>query len=185
MFKNELFNGEISLLAEVLAAREQRTCRQMSLLRRYPKASLLSVTMNIPGPVKTSPLLTRVYQNFLEILKEKLEAYPIVFEECLKLKTGWEYYCLVDFPAQQLKEKMIAIESESPVGRIMDLDVLCWEKSYIQIMSRQHIGLDARKCYICSKNAKACGRSRKHSIKELQKAVYKILLPSLKALKEE
>ena len=49
-----LFEGPEVSLAEVLAAREQRAKRQKELLESAPQYTLLSATMNIPGPVKTS-----------------------------------------------------------------------------------------------------------------------------------
>ena len=46
---------EVSL-QDILLAREQRVAKQKELLTKY-NCPLVSFTMNIAGPVKTSPLI--------------------------------------------------------------------------------------------------------------------------------
>ncbi|MBR4288051.1 MAG: citrate lyase holo-[Clostridia bacterium] len=45
-------------LEEMLLCREKRAEQQKELLRRF-SAPVISFTMNIPGPEKTSPLIER------------------------------------------------------------------------------------------------------------------------------
>ena len=61
-----LFEGPEVSLAEVLAAREQRAKRQKELLESAPQYTLLSATMNIPGPVKTSDELEAVFKGLTD-----------------------------------------------------------------------------------------------------------------------
>lgn len=61
MCRDTYFSGEAIQLSDMLRAREERALRQLHLLKEYPEGSLLSVTMNIPGPIKTS-------LNFLKLL---------------------------------------------------------------------------------------------------------------------
>ncbi|KHD46290.1 citrate lyase holo-[acyl-carrier protein] synthase [Streptococcus hongkongensis] len=185
MFKEELFNGEKVSLDEMLRAREMRSYRQFSLLKDHPKKSLLSVTMNIPGAVKSSDLLEKAFLTVVDQIQDSLGSQAIGFEKTVFQKTGPEYYCLTDLSAQLLKEKMIAIEMASPIGRLMDLDVLWWNEDHLATISRKDLGLEARQCFICSADAKACGRSRKHSVLEMQEKIAQLLASQLSNLKEE
>ena len=47
-------------LSAMLAAREERARQQDAWLKQY-QCPLLSFTLNIPGPVKTSPALRRAF----------------------------------------------------------------------------------------------------------------------------
>ena len=188
----------------MLDAREQRSLTQRQLLTANPKAILLSATMNIPGPVKTSPDLQRVFEQVLAAV----HAHPtlVATEPLTKVvrekATGPEYYQLFDLPAKDLKLAMIEIEQSHPWGRLLDLDVLYCESSahdggaevadlddsgekteqldlagptidpfFIKSISRSDLDLPSRQCLICEDDAKACGRSRKHSIEEMQAAI--------------
>ena len=59
---------EVSL-HDILNAREARVRRQQSLLTEY-RAPLLCFTMNIAGPVKTTPLIERGFRVGLETLDD-------------------------------------------------------------------------------------------------------------------
>ena len=59
MIGKEDLAGEVVALEEMLAAREARAWRQQFFLQKY-HAPLLSFTLNIPGPVKTNPVLRRL-----------------------------------------------------------------------------------------------------------------------------
>ena len=58
-------------LPEMLDVRERRAARQRELLGQY-HAPLISFTMNIPGPVKDSPLIRRGFRTGLALLEERL-----------------------------------------------------------------------------------------------------------------
>ncbi len=190
MSKDILFNGEIVCLDDMLRAREIRSYRQYTLLQDHPNQSLLSVTMNIPGAVKSSDLLEKAFLTVVNQIQNSLGSQAIgfektVFQKTVFQKTGPEYYCLTDLSAQQLKEKMIVIETASPIGRLMDLDVLWWNEGHLVPISRKYLGYEARQCFICSADAKTCGRSRKHTVLEMQEKIAAMLEPFLTNLKEE
>lgn len=168
-----IFNGEIVTLAEMATSREQRYLRQQFLLQKFPHASLLCATMNIPGPIKSSPILNQVFQDMITLIKEPLQG-SLLIERNEHLKTGWEYYAVTSLNHLDLKKKMIVIENSHSLGRLMDLDVLsCNEQNLPKTISRQDLGFPSRKCYICQENAKYCSRSRKHSAEDMQKAIAK------------
>ena len=56
MSDTDVFKGEEVTLEEMMAAREQRSFRQLSLLRKFEGQSLLCASMNIPGPVSYTHL---------------------------------------------------------------------------------------------------------------------------------
>ena len=49
-------------LEEMLAAREARSFRQMELNRQWGM-TIISFSMNIPGPVKDAPIIRRGFQE--------------------------------------------------------------------------------------------------------------------------
>ena len=71
-----------------------------------------------------------------------------------------------------IKNITVAIEESCELGRLFDIDVIdiSFEK-----LSRKSF----RKCLICEAQAQECGRSRKHSVEELQNRVEEILKKSL------
>lgn len=184
MSKSIIFTGESVSLEEMMAAREQRSFRQLSLFKEYPDTNLLSVTMNIPGAIKTSPKLKQVFEEMVEQIEVSLADQEILFKHYLPLKTGSEFYLLTTLSAQDLKKRMISLETKNSLGRLFDLDVLWLNNGKMEPVSRQDLGMTARQCYVCSENAKSCGRSRKHSIEEMQ-AVISQIITSNKEKEEE
>ena len=79
---------EISL-QEVLDARERRAWKQQELLRQFQRP-VLSFTMNIPGPVKDSPLIRRGFDAGLRRLDKALEhaGLPLLSREEHREPTG-------------------------------------------------------------------------------------------------
>ena len=175
MSNNTVFKGPEVTLEGMMAAREVRSLKQKQLLEKYEGKSLLCATMNIPGPVKTSPDLNQAFEEIIKTVKNQVGKSNFVFEKLLPLDTGWEYYLVSCLPFKELKREMIGIETKNPAGRLMDLDVLSFKDGYIQPISRQDLGFPARQCYICQNDAKVCGRSCRHSIEEMQLAIIEIL----------
>ena len=65
-------------LEQVLAARDARTQRQNALMERY-HMPVISFSMNIPGPVKDTPLIRRAYDTGRDALLGVLK------NECVKV----------------------------------------------------------------------------------------------------
>ncbi|MGT2947913.1 citrate lyase holo-[acyl-carrier protein] synthase [Streptococcus devriesei] len=172
-----VFDGPQVVLEDMMAAREKRSFRQKALLEKYQGQSLLCLTMNIPGPVKTSPALNQAFEEIVTDVRHQLNN-DTVFDHLLMLDTGWEYYLVSSLPPEVLKRKMIATETAKPVGRLMDLDVLTLKDGFVQPISRRELGFPARQCYICHEDAKVCGRSRKHSIEDMRSAIVNLLKQS-------
>ena len=74
-------------LEQILLAREARAAYQQELLATYC-CPLVCFTMNIAGPVKTSPLIERAFDMGLAELISCLPASEILFKDVQKEKTG-------------------------------------------------------------------------------------------------
>lgn len=163
---------EVSLM-QMLDAREARARRQRELLAQYGTA-LICFTMNIPGPEKDSPLIRQGYALGKKLLRQQLDregAKVIHFEEKLA-HTGCEAMYAVDCPPVRIKNAMVAIEEASVLGRLFDMDVLGPDGKKTE---RKDLGLESRKCLICGAPAAVCGRSRTHSVAELQEKTRQLL----------
>ncbi len=71
-------------LQDILSAREARAARQDSLRKEYG-SPLITFSMNIPGPIKDSPLIRRGFSAGLHELRGALAAgkLEIIYEEKL------------------------------------------------------------------------------------------------------
>lgn len=152
-------------LQDILLAREQRVAKQQQLLKQY-HCPLVSFTMNIAGPVKTSPLIERGFRVGLKQL-ESLGA-AIVAQEILYEDTGCEGYFAVDMDAAALKAVCTKIEEDTSLGRLFDTDVLDVDGKKLDRPTQ-------RGCIVCGKPGRGCAAGRVHSVAELQAATNKIL----------
>lgn len=171
---NQVFSGDKVTLPEMLDTRERRSKWQRDLLEKYPQYALLSLTMNIPGDIKTSPKIEQSFKDFIKHM-QTVVTYESLFEKEVYLKTGCEYYCVMRCSAIDLKKLLIRIESEHPLGRLMDCDVIVKHDETLIPMSRTELGLPTRMCYVCDNDAKVCGRSRTHTIEEMQQRIAHII----------
>ncbi len=156
-------------LEELLAAREIRAAKQHALIRQYA-VPLVSFMVNIPGPYKDTPLTARIFSEGLKALFEEIESRNIsqVYREVCSYSTGAEAFIAVDYAATDLKTMVVAIEETHPLGRLFDFDVIGISMKHL---SRDSIGIPTRKCLLCNEDAHACGRSRNHSLLELEQKI--------------
>ncbi|MGX8692231.1 MAG: citrate lyase holo-[acyl-carrier protein] synthase [Clostridia bacterium] len=162
-------------LQEVLDARDRRAETQRRLLEQYARP-LLSFTMNIPGPVKDSPLIRRGFDEGLRLLKAALseEGIACLSRQLTRAVTGSELLCAVDAPAGAVKEICTRIEEGSPMGRLFDMDVIGRDG---QKLARK----EERRCLVCGAAGRGCASRRLHSLEELNAAVTKLLREGLLA----
>lgn len=159
---------EVSL-NEMLERRERRAARQAELLAKF-RCPLVSFSMNIPGPVKTSSKIRAAFELGKAALLEALscQAVQIYAQEEVHQATGDELLLSVDALAPALKALTTRIEDEHPLGRLFDMDVMGTNGAKL---SRSAF----RRCLICEKQAQECARTRAHSVAELQAAVERLL----------
>ncbi len=152
-------------LTQMLEAREARAARQQELLAAH-RCPLICFTMNIAGPVKTSPLIERAFGAGLCALKQSLPA--ITHQEATVDPTGCTAYLAVDLPAEELKSICISIEEATPMGRLFDMDVLDTSGKKIERTA-------LRGCIVCGAPGRDCAARRLHAVAELQAATTNIL----------
>ena len=162
---------------EVLLSREKRVAIQNKMIKKHNKP-VISFTMNIPGPIKTNNEIKKAFDIGKNLILEKLKENNIEILEIQELNedTGNELFISVDSQAEKIKNITIAIEESSELARLFDIDVI---DINFEKLSRKSF----RKCLICEKQAQECGRSRKHSVGELQNKVEKILSKKLLKIK--
>lgn len=163
---------EVSL-QEILDAREARAALQAEYRKQYSRP-LLSFTMNIPGPVKDSPLIRRGFNLGLRLLDHALaEAnMTILAQKEKRAITGCELLCAVDAPAEEIKALCVKIEEESPLGRLFDMDVLTADGSKLEREAE-------RRCIVCGATGRGCASRRVHTLEELSGAVNRLLVQGL------
>jgi len=157
---------EVSL-QDILNAREARVRQQQSLLAEY-RAPLLCFTMNIAGPVKTSPLIERGFRAGLEVLDTRLLQEQLLFRECRILPTGCEAYYAVAMPAAALKSLCADIEETHPLGRLFDMDVIDTDGTKLERKKQ-------RGCIVCGAAGRVCAASRAHTAEQLQAVTSQML----------
>lgn len=162
-------------LMDILDARDRRAARQQQFLAAYG-CPLLSFTMNIPGPMKNSPLIRRAFAVGMERLQAALKGAGLtpLSPEVLDKPTGCEYLCAVAGDPKAIKALCEAIEDGSPLGRLFDMDVL---DETGQKLSRS----EERGCLVCGAPGRGCASRRLHSVEELQQATEKRILEGLLA----
>ena len=166
-------------LQEMLDARERRAFRQRALLRETGRP-LISFCMNIPGPVKDSPLIRRGYEEGARRLGAALKqsGIPVLCREERLAPTGPELLLAADAPAETLKALCLEIEEQDALGRLFDMDVIAPD-------GRKLDRETPRCCIVCGRPGKECASRRSHSVDELQHAVREILTESLLRLDAE
>ena len=158
-------NINMKILNEILESREDRAQKQVELLKEYPY-SLISFTLNTPGIIKDNELYRKIHKEGFEQIQNVLSInnFQIKNSEYINKSTGAEGYISVDIDAELLKNTMVSLEQNHPLGRIFDIDVFDMDHNQ---MSRSNLGLETRTCFLCNKDARICMREKNHTYEEL------------------
>lgn len=156
-------------ITDMMERREKRACQQQLLIEKY-NAPVISFCMNIPGPIKTTSEICRLFQDGKNEILNALHANscPILEEFEIHERTGDEYLLCVKGEAAVLKKVMSEIEESHPLGRLFDIDI-------IDINGEKISRSVYRTCLICGKQAQDCARSRTHTVKEMQDKIEQLL----------
>lgn len=122
----------------------------------------MSYSLNIPGPVKNSPLIRRTFREGLAALQAQIPKELVLHRQQKLAVTGCEALWVVDLPPMTLKRQCVALEERLPLGRLFDFDVLSPDGTH---PDRLAAGGTERGCIVCG----AAGR--RHSVQVLQKTV--------------
>ena len=151
-------------LTEILDAREDRV-RRREALQKETRCPVLSMTMNIPGAVKDSPLIRRTFGTWLSRIRTEFEAYSVAGPEVRLEKTGPEVLWVLRLPAQNLKKRCVLIEESDPAGRLLDLDVFDENGN---ALSRTELGFPERPCIVCGAAGRACAAGQRHPLEDVR-----------------
>lgn len=170
----ELATSHAVSLPELLSSRECRQARQQAWLARHPSATLVVLTLVVPGAVKDSPMTRRVFNLGRQALQQmyRQQGWLCLQQKTLALPTGCEGYLALQADARAVKKAAIQLEIQQPIGRLWDIDVLTPQG---QILSRRDLGLPERHCLLCDRPAKICARQQSHSTEQLLNAMERML----------
>lgn len=165
METEKLLNGREVSLTEVLDARERRAARQKEMLKGGGE-TLVSYTLNMPGPVKQFPLARAFFERGLRRLERSFARAGISVSatESFFEPTGNEAFLMADAPAPEVKKITCALEESSPASRLYDMDVL--DRGGVKV-ERSAIGWPPRRCIVCGRPVAECAPRRAHDAFEL------------------
>lgn len=163
-------------LEEMLEARERRVRRIAAL--SGSGQTIISFSMNIPGPIKNSVLIREGFHEGCRRLETILGKEQIIrFRDYREdLPTGCEALYMVDSEPLSAKRICVAIEDGDELGRLFDMDVIAPGGRKIE---RTEIGLSERGCMICGAPGRGCASRRSHSVDELQREIVRRLIESV------
>lgn len=168
MIKSIFDKGQPQSIAEVLENKDERVKLQQEILQKFPKITLLDVKLNIPGPIKNNCYLEKIFAEGIFDLEKIFQSsnLPFILYEHWEKVTGPENFYLVNSNYRVVKEKAVEFEDHQKLNRLFDADVLINKQK--QAISRKELGIPVRRCFLCSRPAKECARSRRHSVTDLQ-----------------
>lgn len=158
-------------LTQMLEARERRVQEQQRLLREF-RRPVICFTMNIPGPVKDSPLIRRAFAFGCDTLNHRLPKNRVLYADEQTAVTGCQAMYAVDMDALSLKTLCTAIEDGTGLGRLFDMDVLDVDGGKLD---RELVGGGSRNCIVCGAAGRGCASRRSHSVEQLQQAANRII----------
>ncbi len=173
IFSENCLNGELCDIQQLLEAKEERKKCQEQLIKKH-SSTLVSVTLVTPGRIKKNYCYETLFYIIREILDDIFIKNKIKVNESLSQfdQTGALLLFSVDAIASDVKVLLTNLEEEHYLGRFWDLDVI---NSDFKILSRADFGRSPRKCFLCSEDAKVCGRQQKHSYHELTSKIHETL----------
>ena len=165
-------------MEEMLEARERRAGRIAVFL--HGGGTIISFSMNIPGPIKNSFLIREGFHEGCRRLETALkEDHIFRFREYREdFSTGCEALYVVDGEPISLKRICAEIEDRDELGRLFDMDVITPDGRKIE---RGEIGLSERGCIVCGAPGRGCASRRLHSADELQRETARRLIAGVGA----
>lgn len=166
---------EYVTLEDMMGFREQKAARQEKILRQCMGSVVVTIGMNIPGPIKTAPEILCAFQAGTQALDACFNQAEVAvsYTETVTERQGLlKLYGLTETDAWKIKGMTTALEENHPLGRLFDIDVYDRQGKGI---SRQELGLAGRTCLLCENDAKVCGRSRAHTTEALYAHILELI----------
>ena len=158
-------------LDKLLQSREQRWRRQQQLILKHPEATLVCLTVIMPGPVKRNTQSLTVARAAIVAIQQTF-ADSVLQLTNHDLETGFEAYMLTSLGPNDAKHKACGLEDTHPLGRLFDVDVI--DKKGLPI-SRSTIGKTPRRCLLCDHEARYCMRNHSHTQEELHQKIAEMI----------
>ena len=157
-------------LEQMLAARDRRAAIQNMMLDREGGTCLVCLTLNIAGDIKRTPMTAMLFRSGLEMLDSL--GFTAAGSRIIDEPTGSEAFRLLREDADQVKQKLEAVEESFPAARLFDFDVLMKDSSSgIRKLSRKV----SRKCLVCGGPVSECARSRRHGLDAVRSVTEELL----------
>lgn len=168
----------------VQAHNQDRIKNQSVLVSSNLDWTVVSVRLNIPGPIKINSLILEFFLNGVERFENSLIASGLTFK-CQanddELSTGPERTYLVKANPIMVKTHTTYFEAANPSANLFNVDVVALLDGKVRSLPREAINAPARRCIICDKPAKFCQANRIHSVEELQTQVDRLIQLQLEA----
>ena len=153
----------------ILDAKEDRAYLQEKIIKKY-NLPLVVIRANYPGIDKNNKTTKYIVENIFNLILLRVSPNHV---EKIDSFEGPIFLLSVDLSPTKLKKITVEIESNHPLGRLVDIDILDLDN---HTLSRTDLGYLPRTCFVCSDLAHNCVRSRKHSLEELLKYIEDIVL---------
>lgn len=159
-------------LETVLADRE---CRWNLRVKEaaLSRGCLITATLRVPLEYRTSQVFIRFMKKMCRLLYRELALRRVVIDKkrWIMGNDGPALFISVDSCPKYTKGLCVKFEETTPYGKVLDLDIM--DRNGV-VISREHLGLPVRKCFICDNPAAVCSSRRLHSPEELAEALNKI-----------
>lgn len=172
--------NEILKANAILDAREERVNIIEEFIEKH-KNTIIAARVNYPGNDKENYISTYVIEKGKN---ELIKAFDGSILEILEKTSAEGPYILmaVDRQINLVKKITIELENNHPLGRFLDLDVY---GNDIRSVSREELGFEKRKCYICNNYAHQCIRSRNHTVEDVEKFIVETVKEYMENLDEK
>jgi holo-ACP synthase len=165
-------------LRAILGNREDRVTRREEMLGQYA-SPLVSFSVNMPGASKDNIAARCIFREGMASAERLItgNGWIVLAQRRHLSPAGPEALaCVQRATPCSLKQAMLLLEENHPLGRLFDFDVLTPEGFSI---SRVRFGKPMRRCFLCGNPAAFCAREQRHSLDALQNHIRELLLPFL------
>lgn len=138
------------------------------MLNSSYKKTIIFLRVNYPSIYKDNSITRGIIFYIRRVIEKDIEF--IYKEENITFEGPCITYVTSE-KSNSVKEKTVNIEENHPLGRLVDIDVY---DEFFKGLSREEMGLDKRKCYLCNEYAGICVRNKNHSIEEVIGYIEKI-----------
>lgn len=148
--------------SRILDAREQRAAHKQRALTTWP--CLVSLSFNMPGTPKSTPLTTQAFARVALALERFLYAHRQSMQRISLIQDdAGDHLLLAGSPSQSaaaVKSITEAFERDHPLGRLLDVDVY---DTHGPVSSGKR-----KRCLMCDAPALVCMRLQRHPAQEIR-----------------